>query len=271
MLTSQMKRVLSAIVFLPFFLLILIKGASFHFFLIVLLTSIVGIGEFFSFKKDFISGDLKAFGYLWAALILIAAFLGDYLYINVALAGGVVISLFLVLRRKYDFRLVIDDIGFLFTAVLYVAFLMSHLLFIREMPGGGLFVLFLFVMIWSNDTLAYYTGMTIGKRKLYPEISPGKSIEGFVGGFAGTITASVIFSRLFLSEFRLTDSILIGIIIGIIGPLGDLCESMFKRAYGVKDSGSVIPGHGGILDRVDSLLLSAPVMYFFLIIRGYGG
>lgn len=269
-MTSLQKRIISAIIFLPIFLVILIKGSPVYFFLIVLVASLIGVGEFFSFKKSSMPGDLKVFGYLWTLLIMISAFNGNYLYINGTLAGGAIISLLLLLRRKYDFRLVIDEVGFLFIAVLFVTFFMSHLLFIREAPHGSLLVLLLFFMIWVNDTAAYFTGKAIGKRKLYPEISPKKSVEGFAGGFIATIIASVIFSLLFLPGFILLDSILIGILIGIIGPLGDLCESMFKRAYWVKDSGTIIPGHGGILDRLDSILLSSPIMYYFLVIRGYG-
>ncbi|MDO6737824.1 phosphatidate cytidylyltransferase [Wenyingzhuangia sp. 2_MG-2023] len=119
------------------------------------------------------------------------------------------------------------------------------------------------ILIWSTDTFAYLTGKAIGKHKLYPKISPNKTIEGSVGGlFFTLITASIL--SYYFTQYSLPEWIGLSIVISIFGGLGDLVESMFKRAANIKDSGNLIPGHGGVLDRFDSLLFASPFIYFYL-------
>lgn len=125
------------------------------------------------------------------------------------------------------------------------------------------FIVFLMVFsTWASDTFAFAVGKIWGKTKLCPAISPGKTTEGFIGGFVGTIITAIIFSVIF--KFALLHGFIIGVIIAIMAPLGDLIESILKRVCQVKDSGNLIPGHGGILDRFDSLLFTAPAVYVYL-------
>lgn len=127
------------------------------------------------------------------------------------------------------------------------------------------FVLAIFVFIWVNDTFAFLTGITLGKHKLLERISPKKTIEGFIGGISFTVLAGVGFSFLFI-EYNIYFWIGFALIVSLFATLGDLFESLIKRTYKVKDSGTLIPGHGGILDRIDSLLIVVPAIYVYLLI-----
>lgn len=130
------------------------------------------------------------------------------------------------------------------------------------------FVLAIFVFIWVNDTFAFLTGVTLGKNKLLERISPKKTIEGFIGGILFTVLAGIGFSLLF-TDYSIYFWIGFALIASLFGTLGDLFESLIKRTYNVKDSGQLIPGHGGILDRIDSLLFVIPAIYIYLLIANF--
>jgi len=127
----------------------------------------------------------------------------------------------------------------------------------------------IFILIWTNDTFAYLVGKSIGKNKLFERISPKKTIEGFVGGMVFAIVASVLISKFYITEIAILDWIFIAIIVSVFGTLGDLIESRFKRIANVKDSGTIMPGHGGIYDRLDSIIFVAPFVFLFLKIISY--
>jgi phosphatidate cytidylyltransferase len=120
-----------------------------------------------------------------------------------------------------------------------------------------------FAMVMMTDTGAYYTGRSIGKHKLAPRVSPGKTIEGSIGGFVAAALTGPLCKLTFFPEIPMVDAILLGATIGVTGQIGDLAESLLKRGAGVKDSGTIFPGHGGMLDRLDSILFCAPVLYYY--------
>ena len=131
--------------------------------------------------------------------------------------------------------------------------------------AGSKLILLVFALLWTNDTFAYLTGRLLGKHKLFERISPGKTIEGCIGGLLFTLVGVAVFS--YYSEWLpMTAAIGTGLIAVVFGTLGDLCESMLKRQAGVKDSGKLIPGHGGILDRFDSVLFAVPFVFVFLLL-----
>jgi len=130
--------------------------------------------------------------------------------------------------------------------------------------NGGDWLLFLFGTLWLSDTLAMFVGKALGKRKLAPTVSPNKTIAGFIGGLTGGIIVAVILYFWRLNDMPIIQLFIIGVLVSMIGQLGDLAESCWKRAIGIKDSSAIIPGHGGVLDRFDSLLFASPVLYFFL-------
>lgn len=155
------------------------------------------------------------------------------------------------------------DISVTVLTPLYTGWLLAHLVSLRELPQGFHFVLLVLVATWSTDTFAYFVGITIGKHRLAPVLSPKKSVEGSIGGVIGSVVASVIIGYLD-SHMPITNYIIIGLLVGIVGQVGDLAESALKRMAGVKDAGRFIPGHGGILDRFDSMFLTAPIVYYYL-------
>lgn len=155
------------------------------------------------------------------------------------------------------------------TAHLLTAFIYGHgglaaLMAIRNLDEGGWWVVSALVITWGNDTSAYFFGRFLGKHKLYPEVSPSKSWEGFFGGFVGAIGFMFIERQFFAPFLTVVDCVFLGLCGSLLGPAGDLCESMLKRAYGVKDSGNIIPGHGGMLDRVDALIFNAPMVLLYV-------
>jgi len=153
-------------------------------------------------------------------------------------------------------------------ALVYIALPLSLLVLTRELDHGSLWILYLFMVIWGNDTFAYYTGRSFGRRRLC-SVSPGKTVEGLAGGFVGGGLGALVFGLFLLpaqSALGLGWTLLLSVPIGAAGVAGDLAESLIKRSAGVKDSGTMIPGHGGLLDRIDSLLFAIPVLYYALLI-----
>ncbi len=159
------------------------------------------------------------------------------------------------------------DLGIVFLTYLYAIIPFTIILAIpfcnEQNTYEGTTFLGCTILIWSTDTFAYLTGRAIGKHKLYEKISPNKTIEGSVGGLVFTLITAAILSKYFI-QYSLLEWLGLSIIISIFGGLGDLVESMFKRAANIKDSGNLIPGHGGVLDRFDSLLFASPFVYFYL-------
>jgi phosphatidate cytidylyltransferase len=148
--------------------------------------------------------------------------------------------------------------------VLYVVVLGLHLFWLRGRDHGLTSLLLVLLGTWAADTFAFFVGVRFGRRRLAPEISPGKSVEGFFGGILGSILTTVVAVRLLHVDLTAGEAAGVGLVLGAVSPVGDLLESMFKRSFGVKDTSRFIPGHGGVLDRIDSLLLTAPVSYYLL-------
>ncbi len=176
---------------------------------------------------------------------------------------AVMASALFFLFRIGDIRDVARDFSFLVTGFLYVPLLLAHLLLLRYEPFGSQWIFLIMAIVMAGDTGAYYVGSAIGKHKLYPVVSPNKSIEGAVGGLAGSVTGALIARATFFPQLTFVDAVATALLLGVLGQLGDLFESLLKRSFGVKDSGSIIPGHGGILDRLDSILFAAPAAFYY--------
>jgi phosphatidate cytidylyltransferase len=260
-------RLLVSVIFIPLLIYMFVLGGL-PFLILVELLIILSLWEFFALT------EIKA--YLWQKLLLtlLAAFPALSLtYLQGRYLPETLIVTLFVTTLPYTFVGELGAVGKAmgggFFGVVYLTVGFTSLILIRsgnvvdpKLAGG--WIVFLFATIWIVDTAAYYFGWQFGKTKLSPAISPNKTVVGFVGGFAGAILTAGIFSFIFLSEVGFMRLIIPALVIAFFGQLGDLAESIFKREAGKKDSSNLIPGHGGILDRFDSLVFAAPALYLYL-------
>jgi len=168
------------------------------------------------------------------------------------------------LWRYQDINIVISEVGLLTMGWFYLPVLLSPLVLLHSFEDGRLWVLLVLIMTMTCDSCAYFVGTAFGKHRLYPAISPKKSIEGALGGLLGAVLAAIAGHLWLLPQSSWFDCLMVGLLAGSVGQLGDLFESMIKRYANIKDSGTIFPGHGGMLDRIDSLLFSFPVVYAYL-------
>jgi len=233
-----------------------------------------GLFEFYRMvEKDTSHAISKIFNILLGIIIFISVFLyleGIYTYL---LPVCILIYLLILIAsaiflRRHD---ILHGIIYSVFGQVYITMPLSLLMFISYSPNvaGNEYdwvpVLALFVFLWVNDTAAYFIGSLIGKHKLIEHISPKKSIEGFIAGILFTMLASLIFARLY-PGFSVAFWMGLAVVVSLFGTLGDLFESLIKRTCNVKDAGDLIPGHGGILDRIDSLLVAVPAVFLYLIL-----
>jgi len=203
--------------------------------------------------------------------------------INIQQLDIILLVIALVVSIKCILFLFYDNIQKISTSSKYLyllGYIMLPFIFITKISFGingynPKIIIGLFILIWTNDTFAYIVGKSIGKYKLYEKISPKKTIEGFIGGIIFAVLAGYLISKYYIkanpdiSEKSIMIWTSIAVIVGIIGTIGDLIESKFKRIAGVKDSGKIMPGHGGILDRLDSVIFVAPIIFLFYQILNY--
>lgn len=172
------------------------------------------------------------------------------------------LTLIVIKKNKINF----DEVASLFLGAFYVGFGFAFMFATRLTDGGFALTLLVLSATWASDSGAYFSGKYLGKKKLWPEISPNKTIEGSFGGILFAVLISLILNYFFSIEENLLQLILIGVLISVIGQIGDLVESALKRTKNIKDSGSLIPGHGGVLDRFDSLIFVFPILYLLHIL-----
>ncbi len=174
----------------------------------------------------------------------------------------IVVAIFSLFSIR-DIRQSAAEMALLWSGIAYVPLLLSHLVLLRALPSGVEWVFLMLLIVMSGDTAAYYVGSNLGRRKLYPIVSPNKSIEGALGGLCGSLAGTFAAKFTFFPTLTVVDCVVTALAVGAIGQIGDLFESLLKRSFGVKDSGVIIPGHGGILDRLDSILFAAPALYYY--------
>lgn len=257
---GMLKRTISAIVGLPLLLAVVIIGKT-PLFIAVLLISLIGLWEFYKACKVKLLAPIEIIGYISAIILLIIinfSFETSNLFLLIFITIIILNSIKLI-YSKYS----LIDISITLYGLVYIPFLLSHILLITK-QANSIVIWLIFITAWGTDTFAYFSGYFFGRKKLCPSISPKKTVEGAIGGIIGSLFISLIFGYLFLKDYLLAVA-LIGIIGSIIAQIGDLSASLIKRYTGIKDFGNLIPGHGGILDRFDSILFTAPIVYYILI------
>lgn len=205
-------------------------------------------------------------------LVIVAAFVLEDLSVEFGMFTALLaIPGWYVLRgRNLDTALPSSAIAVLATT--YVGMLGGSLIRLRnDFPDGSKLIFFLLLVVWLGDAGAYYVGRRFGRRPMAPRISPKKTVEGGIGGLVTSLAAAVVIHFTFFESFPLHHAVIAGLLLSLAGMVGDLVESMWKRSAAVKDSGTLIPGHGGFLDRFDSIFFTAPILYCYwtLIVHGF--
>ncbi len=266
-----MSRITTALIALPILIAsILIPWLEPLFVLLALAAMVLGLYEFWLLAKRREAKPDAVVGFIGAA-----ALFTDYYFDAPATAPDLlmltlicftIVTLVSAMLRGAPFNKMMVSAGATLLGVLYVVLLGGHLVAVRtgfREPRAAHLLSFFFLVIMGSDTGAYYTGRVFGRHKLAPSISPGKTWEGAAGGMIASLLMAALAHFWFFPELHLIAALPLAAVMNVLGVLGDLTESALKRGAGAKDTAQILPGHGGLLDRLDSLLLNAPVIYYF--------
>ncbi len=255
------QRIITGVVAGALFIIFVLLG-KLPFTLLVYALAAVGIYELLKMKHIKIFSIPGMLGLLITFSLLLPPAVNllehiPYSKLELLMIGAILLLVYSVLVKNH---FTFDDVGFIVLSALYVG--MGFYYLIETRNGGLEFIIFALLIVWSTDSGAYFIGRKLGKKKLWPEISPNKTVEGFVGGIITAVVLACIMQMVYPISSSWIALIVISVIASIFGQMGDLVESAIKRHYGVKDSGNLLPGHGGILDRFDSLLFVLPLLHF---------
>lgn len=262
----MVKRILSALVGAPILLLITWLG-GFYLSSLVVLLALLGLKEILEIgKKAGSVNDSKFIGVL-SVMWLAVFWVGKTEWL---LPLGVIIFILVFGRYALTYPdMPYTEASFAFLSLLYPVAFFTYLYYLRELPQGLNWCFYVFLLVWITDSGAFFIGNSLGKRKLAPKVSPNKSVEGAIGGLLAASIFGLVF-WLITKDGPLLAILALSLVTSAVSQIGDLFESALKRSAGVKDSGNLIPGHGGILDRFDSFLFALPVVYFAIILGMVG-
>jgi phosphatidate cytidylyltransferase len=267
--SEAVRRILAAVCFIPLFYLLVHDLGPTAFFGLIVISGLLALWEFYRLHV----GPDSWPWWGWAGLVLTGLLLGSVqwptlLSQRAVLVSGIMVAICLPLFSRQPLRDAFLDGAVLITGMLYIGLTLSYLLVIRGLPDGALLIFFVVLVTWAGDTGAYAAGKALGRHALAPVISPKKTYEGLAGGLVFACLLALIAREWFLPRLSPGDCLLLGLLLTAAGLAGDLAESAIKRSAGIKDSGALIPGHGGMLDRLDSLLFTAPVFYYYVTVTG---
>lgn len=259
-----LARVLTGLTLIVAVYLVVFHSPRLIFFLLVLAAIFLSLREFYQLVIPEAAFLGKLVGTLLALGMAVLIYLDQYsLAVNI-LALGIILLATINMAGSGDLMAALVNTGLIVLGTLYAGLLLTFLIVIRNSNQGQELVFLVFLLTWAQDVAAFFAGRAWGSRKLYPRLSPGKTWEGFLAGLLLSALLAVASQPFLVRELSLLVRLFLGLGVGLIGPLGDLFESMVKRSAGAKDSGRLLPGHGGLLDRLDSLLFSAPFAYLYL-------
>jgi len=266
---SVAKRVLASVIFLPCLFIIARRG-GFYYLALIDIMILIGLWEFYKMMEAKGLRPYKALGILSGLALSWYVFFQQGVYANFFLSVIFIGIMTLELARR-EKGLAVYHISVTIFGVFYVAWLGSHLILLRELPHlkgldysiGFSFVMVVFVLTWCYDTGAFFVGMQFGKHQIFPKVSPGKTAEGVLGGVIFSIIGSLVVRLTLAPYLSVIHAVGLALISSVVGQLGDLVESMIKRDVKIKDASATIPGHGGVLDRFDSVLFTSPLIYYF--------
>lgn len=262
-MSSHIKRWISGVIAVPILFAIIYYGSEITFAAFI---TVIIIGAVIEYNAMVFTRGVtweKCQGLAAALLIPVAVFSGDVRIILAVVTFSIlgIFILFLLTINNHSFDII--AVSKIVLGIMYIPFMLSHFILLRLSEDGILWIFFILVLAFSGDIMAFYIGRSMGKRKLLPLVSPGKTVEGTIGLLVGSVIGCLLFRYLLYLKLPIIHAATIGLLGGILGQLGDLCESTIKRASGIKDSGSFLIGHGGLLDRLDCLIFIAPFVYYY--------
>ncbi len=268
--SSMALRVLATIVFIPCFVIITLRG-GYHFLALIDIVIFIGLREFYSMMTAKGLRPYRTIGIVSGLALSWYVYFRNGVYANLFLTVGLLAIMTLELTRR-EGKNAIYHVATTMFGVFYVAYLSSHLILLRELPVvagldyamGSSFVFLVFLVTWAGDSGAYIVGSAFGRRPLLPRVSSKKTVEGAIGGTTFAIAGAIVARYTFAGYLDFVQALILGAAAGTIGQVGDLFESLIKRDADVKDTSGLIPGHGGVLDRFDGLLFTAPLLYYYL-------
>ncbi len=259
-----MSRILTALVAVPLLLLLILKGPPWLFLALALVFALASFWELSRLASK-VGWTLFAVGYPLVAFSVAAFYPGFPGFQDTAIAILLVVGLAAVFTREPDRETLGSVVATVF-AILYSGALLGTVVGLRMMPPedlGRLRIVFLLAVTMMGDAGAYYVGRTFGRSPLAPVLSPKKTVEGLGGGIVFSVATAVFLRYTSLPELALATAVGLGLSMALLGVVGDLFESLLKRSAGIKDTSSLLPGHGGVLDRIDSLLFAAPLLFLY--------
>ena len=264
----HLKRWITGLIALPFLIFIIYQGGIL-FTLLISAAGVISLWEYFRIVYRTESKMLFHLITLWGYAVCLAMLWATHtlgLKLNMwILAMNLLLSAFISLFQFKSSSGVLEVIRKQIQGIVYVPLLLSFLIAIRNAPAGIIWIACILGVIFAGDISAFYCGSYLGRHKLCPAVSPGKTIEGSIGGLIGNVLIGCLIKYFFIPEISWGGGILFFLFLGLAGQVGDLFESELKRFSGVKDSSGILPGHGGFLDRIDALLFASPVAFIFIV------
>lgn len=262
---SNLQRWLTGLVLAAVLLLIIVMGSLVVLTAVITLVIVIGLWEYNGIVFGPGHRAEKTESMIIAVLIPWIVLAGSTQWIAAVLTFAILMVFMVFLWQAEGPSLDLSSVMKALFGLLYIPLLTSHFVLLRLLESGVFWVLLVLVIGIIGDTVALYVGKSLGKRKLLEAVSPGKTVEGTLGLIAGATVAACVFGYFWLPQIHWAHFLILGFVGGIIGQMGDLCESAIKRSHGKKDAGSLLPGHGGLLDRMDSLIFLAPFVYYYRI------